>query len=222
MKVNVHRSHNIFFFTVAVLQWSHFRGCHQSATCLLCCMDVIVLTFCSSSQEPESGRRAARCQRQELCRVPHCQQKIQQQPLLLVFPCSKSKLRLRLSSIMGFSHYTVTLLSALQFGRWESREKVLDKFLELSFSQHVITNFSVCIWSAAVGEWQLWWQTLFWVEGQFFFRPRSCKKYEVILWNLSCFCRSNKSVTTCRICILHLSVIKSHAIFMTLYERSVL
>ena len=47
------------------------------------------LSVCS--QEAESGGRAARGQRQELRRLPHRQQEVQQQPLLLVLPCTHGR-----------------------------------------------------------------------------------------------------------------------------------
>lgn len=47
------------------------------------------LSVCS--QEAESGRRASRGQRQELRRLPHRQQEVQQQPLLLVLPCTHGR-----------------------------------------------------------------------------------------------------------------------------------
>lgn len=54
---------------------------------------IITRAVSCSSQDTEPGRRSAWCQRQELCRISHCQQGIQQQSVLLVLPCTHGRFR---------------------------------------------------------------------------------------------------------------------------------
>lgn len=52
-----------------------------------------LITLLLFSQETESGWRAARSQRQELCWIPDCEQKIQQQPILLVLSSPQGRVK---------------------------------------------------------------------------------------------------------------------------------
>lgn len=108
---------------------------HMTEYCSNTIFPMITWVVSCSSQDIELGRRSAWCQRQELCRLPHCQQEIQQQSVLLVLPCTHGRLR-------------PPYLTAPQGCRWAAGHKEeavnLSQLCVFSYSSGIFTAIRGC------------------------------------------------------------------------------